>query len=503
MDSRLVHLRTHSGQANTPGLDDDLIQQFLDTDPNLNIALEQAVQNRSKLDAEIEELLMRLTESEFAMELQKDYVNFYEPSTVNPYIPLAAKGPWIITAHGAVIHDNGGYGMLGMGHGPAEVMSSMSESHVMANVMTPSVTHKRFADSIKKEVGHTRGTCPFNRFICMNSGSESVTVAMRISDINARIMTDKGGKHEGKKIWTLALSSGFHGRTDRPASISSSCLPKYQKKLASFRSRGDVKFVQPNDMKGISEVFEEADREGAFIELIAMEPVMGEGNPGLCLDRDFYDRAISLAKEHGSLVLIDSIQAGIRGQGCLSIVDYEGFEDCEVPDFETWSKALNAGQYPLSVLGLSKRAADLYAVGIYGNTMTTNPRALETAISVLQRIDDDLRKNIKERGVEFVEKLKALSHRVPDCITQVQGTGLLVSAELDPQRFPVVGVEGVEQWCRKRGLGVIHGGTNALRFTPHFYLSSEEIDMIISIVEDCLNTFEEEKHELEIAVPNM
>ena len=230
---------------------------------------------------------------------------------------------------------------------------------------------------------------------------------------------------------------------------------------------------------------------------------MGEGNPGLCLDRDFYDRAISLAKEHGSLVLIDSIQAGIRGQGCLSIVDYEGFEDCEVPDFETWSKALNAGQYPLSVLGLSKRAADLYAVGIYGNTMTTNPRALETAISVLQRIDDDLRKNIKERGVEFVEKLKALSHRVPDCITQVQGTGLLVSAELDPQRFPVVGVEGVEQWCRKRGLGVIHGGTNALRFTPHFYLSSEEIDMIISIVEDCLNTFEEEKHELEIAVPNM
>ena len=65
------------------------------------------------------------------------------------------------------------------------------------------------------------------------------------------------------------------------------------------------------------------------------------------LDRDFYDHAITLANKHGSLILIDSIQAGIRGQGCLSIVDYPGFEDCQVPDFETWSKALNAGQYPL------------------------------------------------------------------------------------------------------------------------------------------------------------
>ena len=27
------------------------------------------------------------------------------------------------------------------------------------------------------------------------------------------------------------------------------------------------------------------------------------------------------------MLLVDSIQAGIRGQGTLSVVDYEGFED--------------------------------------------------------------------------------------------------------------------------------------------------------------------------------
>ena len=44
---------------------------------------------------------------------------------------------------------------------------------------------------------------------------------------------------------------------------------------------------------------------------------------------------------------------------------------------ETYSKALNAGQYPLSVLALTAPTAELYRKGVYGNTMTTNPRALD------------------------------------------------------------------------------------------------------------------------------
>ena len=45
----------------------------------------------------------------------------------------------------------------------------------------------------------------------------------------------------------------------------------------------------------------------------------------------------------------------------------------------------------------------------------------------------------------------------------------------------------MEEWCRINGLGVIHGGTNALRFTPHFAITSEEIDMIVKIIEQALN----------------
>ena len=487
--AHLQNLRGLSSRRETIGLSDDVIQQFISTDSTLSMAISEAVSRRNTLSDEFGEDVMNLSEPELVKVLQSDFINFYAPATVNPYVALAASGPWIITAHGAVLHDNGGYGMLGSGHGPSDIISAMSENWVMANVMTPSYSHKRLATRLKRELGHTRGSCPFTRFICMNSGSESVTVSLRIADVNARRMTGPGGRHEGKQIKLIAIEKAFHGRTDRPAQISHSCKPAYDQNLATFRSRDNLIIVPANDIAALESAFAKADEEGYFIELMAIEPVQGEGNPGSCVERKFYDAARRLTLEHGSMLLVDSIQAGIRGQGCLSIIDYDGFQDAECPDLETWSKALNAGQYPLSVLGLSQRASDNYVVGIYGNTMTTNPRALETACAVLDQITPELRANIRLMGVEFLEKLEQLALEMPGIITKVQGTGLLLSAELEPNKYPVVGFDAVETWCRKHGLGVIHGGRNALRFTPHFGITSAEIDVIIDVVRNAFHHF--------------
>ena len=492
MHEGLLYIRKFATKTSgqTQGLSDATIERFCEIDPNLSKAIDEAVSN---LDSLIDEMGIPVTmwdESDLISMLQSDYINFYSAATINPYVAIAARGPWVITSRGAVIHDNGGYGMLGGGHGPQEVIDSMSKNWVMANVMTPSFSQLRLGNRLRSELGHSRNLpgqdCPFSKFICMNSGSESVTVSLRIADVNANLQTGVGGRHEGKPIKLLAIEQAFHGRTDRPAQISHSCKEGYDKNLATFRDRDNLLLVPANDTDALRATFKRADDEGFFIEMMAIEPVQGEGNPGQCVTREFYDEARRLTLEHGSMLLVDSIQAGLRGQGCLSIIDYPGFETCEVPDLETWSKALNAGQYPLSVLGLSPRAAEFYVVGIYGNTMTTNPRALETAVAVLDQITPELRTNIRERGKELVEKLTALAEKMPEIIVKVQGTGLLCSAELNPETHQVVGFGQVEELCRTMGLGIIHGGRNALRFTPHFGITSEEIDLIIEIVERAL-----------------
>jgi len=217
------------------------------------------------------------------------------------------------------------------------------------------------------------------------------------------------------------------------------------------------------------------------VEAVFLEPVMGEGDPGRSLPPAFYAAARELTRDHGSLLLVDSIQAGLRAHGVLSVVDYPGFEGLDAPDMETYSKALNAGQYPLSVLAVTGHAAKLYRSGVYGNTMTANPRALDVACAVLAELTPEVRANIREAGRKSVEALEALKTELDGLITKVQGTGLLFSCELAPQ-FKCYGAGSTEEWLREQGLGVIHGGANSLRFTPHFNIDDDEIALMVSMV---------------------
>ena len=118
--------------------------------------------------------------------------------------------------------------------------------------------------------------------------------------------------------------------------------------------------------------------------------------------------------------------------------------------------------------------------------MTTNPRALDIAVTVLNKITPEMRQNIRERGQELFEKLLALQAELGTIITKVQGTGLLASTELDPARFKSYGANSTEEYMRKSGINVIHGGSNALRFTPSFDMTSAEVDLIVDITRKSL-----------------
>jgi acetylornithine/succinyldiaminopimelate/putrescine aminotransferase len=484
--AKLNTLRQIGGKPLTTGLSDDIITRFAAQDSRLEQAVDDALGVIECWQAAYPELI-KADEADQKDALQGAYVNFYADDAVNPYVALAGRGPWIITAKGAVLHDSGGYGMLGFGHAPDKILQTMAQPQVMANVMTPSFSHLRFAEVLRAEIGHRRdGGCPFHRFLCMNSGSESVTVAGRIADINAKLMTDPGAPKAGWKIQRLSLTGGFHGRTDRPARYSDSTRKTYVKHLASFRDEDTLLTVEPNNIEQLKQTFAWAESNQVFIEAMFMEPVMGEGNPGAAIEPEFYAAARELTRQHGTLLLMDSIQAGLRTQGVLSIVDYPGFEGLDAPDMETYSKAMNAGQYPLSVLAMNELAAGLYKKGVYGNTMTANPRALDVGTTVIQSITPELRRNIVERGQEFIDKFKKLQDELDGRITQVQGTGLLFSVELDNRRYKAYGENSTEEYLRLNGINVIHGGENSLRYTPTFGITSAEVDLIVEATRDAL-----------------
>ncbi|MGY5920641.1 aminotransferase class III-fold pyridoxal phosphate-dependent enzyme [Stenotrophomonas africana] len=477
---RLAPLRNQPGTRLTSGLDDATLTALSANHPQLIAAVDAAAEEFARVQADLGPLLAQDEQAQIDA-MQDGFVNFYADDAVTPYVALAARGPWVVTLKGAVLYDAGGYGMLGFGHTPGAVLEAMARPQVMANIMTPSLSQQRFITALRAEIGHRRGGCPFARFMCLNSGSEAVGLAARIADVNAKLQTDPGARHAGAAIKRVVVKGSFHGRTDRPALYSDSSRKSYMQHLASYRGEDSVITVAPYDEAGLRKVFEDAARNQWFIEAVFLEPVMGEGDPGRSVPPSFYAVARELTRAHGSLLLLDSIQAGLRAHGVLSVVDYRGFEGLDPPDMETYSKALNAAQYPLSVLAVTEHAAQLYRKGIYGNTMTSNPRALDVACATLAQLTPQVRANIAERGAEAVRKLEQLKSELGGLITKVQGTGLLFSCELAPQ-FKCYGANSTEEWLRQHGINVIHGGENSLRFTPHFGMDSEELDLLVGMV---------------------
>ena len=110
---------------------------------------------------------------------------------------------------------------------------------------------------------------------------------------------------------------------------------------------------------------------------------------------------------------------------------------------------------------------------------------MDTSSEMIHALLPPARANIRQKGQLFLDRLNKLKDELPGRITKVQGTGLLFSCELDPS-FKCFGAGSTEEFMRECGLGVIHGGTNSLRFTPHFAVTSEEVDLIIAHVKHAL-----------------
>ena len=84
-----------------------------------------------------------------------------------------------------------------------------------------------------------------------------------------------------------------------------------------------------------------------------------------------------------------------------------------------------------------------------------------------------------------MNRLNALRNELVGLIIMVEGNGLLFSCELSDQ-FKCYGTESTEEYLREHGIGVIHGGANSLRFTPHFAITSAEVDLVIAQVREAM-----------------
>jgi acetylornithine/succinyldiaminopimelate/putrescine aminotransferase len=489
--SLLAALRHSMRADHCPGIPEALLQPFFH-DTDLCLALQQAQATQQALQQQLQDgtlpALLAMSEADAINQLQQGFQNFYSPLSATPFIPLAAQGPWIISSHGAVIMDVGGYGKDPLGHCPPALQAILAEPLVMMNVMTAQPTQWRLHHTLAQTLGLAPSAFKIQM---LNSGSEAVELALTYVERHMQAL-HRSCTPQPTEYWLINLLGGFHGRTGRAARVSNSTQVAYQQAGLDATTPYRVKTLLMNDSAALQTVFLQAKQCGAQLVGMIMEMVQGEGNPGAAVTPAYYRLASQLCQQVQALLIVDSVQAGWRAYGTFSPLSATAFKKLPRPAIEIFSKAIHGGIYPCSLLVIDTAVATSFARGTYGNTMTANPKACELIIRMTQLMTPGLQADLQARSAQWLAGLQQLQQRFPLLIERVQGTGLLLSMKIRRRAdqtlvWPVMGEQGLERLCRQQGLNVIHGGQDdCLRFTPAFTMTPSQVQLALTLLDRVL-----------------
>jgi 4-aminobutyrate aminotransferase len=157
------------------------------------------------------------------------------------------------------------------------------------------------------------------------------------------------------------------------------------------------------------------------------------------------------------------------------------------PDILVLSKALAHG-FPAGAAVARAEIMD-WEPGAHEGTLNGGPVIMEAAKAVLEVIErDHIIERAREQGHYLRKQLEALKERYP-LIGDVRGLGLMVGVELvkDTRKTPAKDSrDRLLAEAFRRGLLLLGAGECSIRLAPPLIVTREQIDMGLSIIEDCL-----------------
>lgn len=294
-------------------------------------------------------------------------------------------------------------------------------------------------------------------FFC-NSGAEANEAAIKL----ARKHSMGNGDKERYRI--IAMEKSFHGRTMATLSATGQ-----QKIRAGFEPvLGGFDFVPFNNIEALESAITPSTCA------VMTEPIQGEG--GLrCPEPDYLKMVRQICDENDLLLIFDEIQTGMGRTGKLFA--HEHFDI--TPDIMTLAKALGNG-LPIGAMLARKDVADAFTPGSHASTFGGTPIVTAAALSVLRVFEkENIVDHAMEMGTYLKEKLMQLKQKHTR-IEDVRGMGLLLGMRLNTPGAPLVNS------CMEKGFLINCIQDNILRFIPPLIVTRDEIDSLITCLDDIL-----------------
>ena len=282
-----------------------------------------------------------------------------------------------------------------------------------------------------------------------NSGAEANECAIKAA---RKYSADKYGADRNV---ILTLKNSFHGRTI--TTLAATGQDNFHTDFLPLTEGFD--YVEANNIDDLVEKTKADNIAGIMFEF-----VQGEGGV-MPLSQDFVNKIFEIAEEKDIITIADEVQTGNGRTGAL----YAFMNYGVTPDVVSTAKGLGGG-LPLGATMLGYKVADVYKPGDHGSTFGGNPVCCAGAISVLNRLDDEL-------FAEVCKKSEYIKAELESCagVESVDGMGLMLGITT---KRPV---DEVVRECMDEGVLVIKA-KQKLRLLPALNIPWELLKESVEII---------------------
>lgn len=316
----------------------------------------------------------------------------------------------IVRGKGSLVYDENGKEYIDMGSGIGVTAFGIADEKWQQAVI----------DQIEKvqhmsNLYYTEPCAKLAELLCQKSGMKKVFFNNSGAEANEtaiKAARKYSAEKKGDDCFTIiTLVNSFHGRT--LTTLAATGQDAFHK-LFTPLTPGFV-YVAAGDVDGLKETVQNNKIAGIMIEC-----VQGEGGV-IPLPEDFAKAVAQIAKEEDIPLIVDEVQTGNGRTGAFYSYMHFGIQ----PDIVSTAKGL-AGGLPIGAVLLGEKVENIFGPGDNGSTFGGNPVSCAAAVSVVERIDDALLEEVKEKSKYIFETLQGAKG-----IERVSGLGLMIGIKTE------------------------------------------------------------------------
>ena len=284
-----------------------------------------------------------------------------------------------------------------------------------------------------------------------NSGAEANECAIKYARKYSQ--TKKGQEY----ATIITLKNSFHGRTlTTLAATGQDVFHQYFQPLTP----GFV-HAEANNVADLKRLVAENQVAG-----ILLECVQGEGGV-LPLTQEFVDAAAQICKEQDIPLMIDEVQTGNGRTGKLYGYMHYGIQ----PDIVSTAKGLGGG-LPIGATMVNEKLQEVLQPGDHGSTYGGNPVSCAGALSVLERLDDEMYAQIQAKSDYVFSQLQNA-----EGVESVAGMGLMIGIKTKKNNKEVLAA------CMEQGVLCLTA-KDKVRLLPALNIPMELLEKAIAVIKE-------------------